>query len=207
MASLANVDGYSPSTPSVRTLTASALLPVWLINPLSIIWSQSITPFYRLSGSITISLSGASLRMADPYQAEATPWTKEPLWSSLRWATNVSISIGRSCRVTVWTGLRFLPAVSGGGGVWWMQMIQFRVKSVDGRSSERAGIPGPWPLEDRKPLSGCSFLKGPLWSEQMRGVVILSFSLKGKIPQLVLEKPKGVRLRERKIQSVLSGMF
>ena len=74
-----------------------APLPLWLINPLSILWSQSITPFYRLSWGITISLSGAPLHMADPYQTEAMPWTKEPLWSSLYSATNVSISIGCSC--------------------------------------------------------------------------------------------------------------
>lgn len=82
------------STTSVRTPLFPAPLPLWLINPLSIIWSRSITPFYRLSGGITISLSGAPLRMADPYQTEAMPWTKEPLWSSLHSATNVSISIG-----------------------------------------------------------------------------------------------------------------
>lgn len=88
---------YTHSSTSVRTLLFPAPLPLWLINPLSIIWSQSITPFYRLSGGITISLSGAPLRMADLYQTEAMPWTKEWLWSSLHSATNVSISIGCSC--------------------------------------------------------------------------------------------------------------
>lgn len=83
--------------PPPQSVLLCSPLPLWLINPLSIIWSQSITPFYRLSGGITISLFGAPLRMADPYQTEATPWTKEPLWSSLHSATNVSISIGCSC--------------------------------------------------------------------------------------------------------------
>ena len=87
---------YAYSITSVRTPLFPAPLPPWLINPLSIIWSRSITPFYTLSGGITISLSGAPLRMADPYQTEAMPWTKEPLWSSLYSATNVSISIGCS---------------------------------------------------------------------------------------------------------------
>lgn len=94
--------------PPPQSVLLCSPLPLWLINPLSIIWSQSITPFYRLSGGITISLFGAPLRMADPYQTEATPWTKEPLWSSLHSATNVSISIGCSCCMTVWTELRFL---------------------------------------------------------------------------------------------------
>lgn len=89
-------DMLIPPPLSVLLSTPAPLL-LWLINPLSIIWSQSITPFYRLSGGITISLSGAPLRMADPYQTEAMPWTKEPLWSSLHSATNVSISIGCSC--------------------------------------------------------------------------------------------------------------
>lgn len=111
--------------PLPLSVLLSSPLPPWLINPLSIIWSQSITPFYRLSGGITISLSGAPLRMADPYQTEAMPWTKEPLWSSLHSATNVSISIGCSCCMTVWTGLRFLSPV-GRGRVWWMPMIQYR---------------------------------------------------------------------------------
>lgn len=118
---------YAHSTTSVRTPLFSALLPLWLINPLSIIWSQSITPFYRLSGGITISLSGAPLRMADPYQTEATPWTKEWLWSSLHSATDVSISIGCSCCMAVWTGLRFFPLAGSRRG-WWIWMIQFRLQ-------------------------------------------------------------------------------
>lgn len=170
-----NTEGYSHSTTSVRTPLVPALLPVWLINPLSIIWSQSITPFYRLSGGITISLSGASLRMADPYQTEAMPWTKEPLWSSLHSATNVSISIGCSCRMTVWTGLRFLSPVSR-GGVRWMRMIQFRVKGVDDWSSEGAGIPGHWPRW-RGSSVRVQFPKNPLQIEEMRGFVILGMLL------------------------------
>lgn len=54
-------------------------------------------PFDGPSGGITISPAAAPLRVADPYQTEAMPWTKEPLWSSLHSATNVSISVSRSC--------------------------------------------------------------------------------------------------------------
>lgn len=104
-------------------------------------------------------------------------------------------------------GWDFSLQSAGGGGGWWMQMIQFRVKSVDGCSSERAGIPGRWPLEDRKPPSGCSFLKGPLWTERVRGIVILSFSLKGKVHQLVLEKPNGFDFRGGKNSQSYLGCF
>lgn len=156
---------YAHSTTSVCAPLFPAPLPLWLINPLSIIWSQSITPFYRLSGGITISLSGAPLRMADPYQTEAMPWTKEPLWSSLHSATNVSISIGRSCCMTVWTGLRFLSPV-GRGRVWWMRMIQFRAEGVDDRA---VGVQGYLDTDPdwEEVRTGCSFLKHPLKIEQI----------------------------------------
>lgn len=162
---------YSPSSTSVRTPLFPAPLPLWLINPLSIIWSQSITPFYRLSGGITISLSGAPLRMADPYQTGAMPWTKEPLWSSLHSATNVSISTGCSCCMTVWTGLRFLSAV-GRGRVWWMRMIQFRVEGVDdgaGGVQEYLDADPDWGEVE----TGCSFLKLALKIEHICSVFVL----------------------------------
>lgn len=152
---------YSHSSTSVHTPLFPAPLPLWLINPLSIIWSQSITPFYRLSGGITISLSRAPLRMADPYQTEAMPWTKEPLWSSLHSATNVSISTGCCCPLLLHDCLNraeiSLPSrqrkslmnaddtVQGGGGGW--------------QGCRGAGIPGHWPWLCLGVQAGYSFLK------------------------------------------------
>lgn len=133
--------------PPPQSVLLCSPLPLWLINPLSIIWSQSITPFYRLSGGITISLFGAPLRMADPYQTEATPWTKEPLWSSLHSATDVSISIGCSCCMTVWTELRFLSVSLGRRRVLMNadDTVEAGGCACVRADVEGAGIPGHWP--------------------------------------------------------------
>lgn len=157
--------------PPPQSILLCSPLPLWLINPLSIIWSQSITPFYRLSGGITISLFGAPLRMADPYQTEATPWTKEPLWSSLHSATNVSISIGCSCCTTVcWDFFRSLSAEEES---WWMRMIQSRLEGVH-VSGQMWRVLGYLDTDRdwEEVETECSLLKDPVKSEKIAAFVL-----------------------------------
>lgn len=157
--------------PPPQSVLLCSPLPLWLINPLSIIWSQSITPFYRLSGGITISLFGAPLRMADPYQTEATPWTKEPLWSSLHSATNVSISIGCSCCCLNRAEISF--GLSAEEESWWMRMIQSRLEGahVSGRMWRVLGYLDTDP-DWEEVETECSLLKDPVKSEQIAAFVL-----------------------------------
>ena len=156
--------------PLSMLLSFLAPLPLWLINPLSIIWSQSITPFYRLSGGITISLSGAPLRMADPYQTEAMPWTKEPLWSSLHSATNVSISIGCSCPLLLLHDCLNRAEISLSSRQ--RKSLMNADDTVQGGGCGWQGCGGVQGYLDTDPdweevQAGCSFLKHPLKNGQI----------------------------------------